>query len=205
MTTTKMPSKWLAVSAMAVFLGSSFLSIAINSDVFGHGFDVSSSISHYVGLEIWSAVFFTIANAFVLTLLGTYLWRMGEAWRMPKAFFLLIVVLGVSLMGLSVFPSGMFDTGESSSLITWMHWLTSRTMFFTMMLISAMVILCKRANRVAHLVNVIFMMYAILCLVGFLTGDAWFSQAVMIFETLYLFGFMMAMALCDERKEMLGN
>ncbi len=201
MSGVKMPSKWLAVSAMAVFLGSSFLSIAVNSDMYGHGFDISSSISHYVGLEIWSAIFFTLANVFVAILLGNYLWRMGEAWRMPKVFYWMIVILVASLIGLSVCPSGMFDTGESPSIITWVHILTSRTMFFVMMLLSAMVIFCRRANTVAHAVNILFMMYAILCLVGFLTEDAWFMDAVMVYETMYLFGFMMAMALCDAREE----
>lgn len=196
-----LPSKWLAVSAMAVFLGSSFLSIAVNSDVYGHGFDISSSISHYVGLEVWSAIFFTIANVFVAILLGNYLWRMGRAWRMPRVFYWMIVILVASLIGLSVCPSGMCDVGESPSIVTWVHVLTSRTMFFVMMLLAAMVVFCKHANTTAHAVNILFLMYAILCLVGFLTEDTWFMNAVMVYETMYLFGFMMAMALCDARKD----
>ena len=193
----KMPSKWLVLCAMAVFLGSSFLSIAINSDIFGHGFDVSQSISHYVGLEVWSAVFFTLANVFVAMLLGIYLWRMGEAWRMPKVYYVIVVIQAVSLLWLSVCPSGMFDVNGETSVITWFHIMSSRTMFFMMMLIAAMIVLCRRANRMAHIVNVVFLIYAVICLMGFLTEDAWFMSAVMVYETMYLFGFMMAMCLCD--------
>lgn len=201
MNSPKTPSKWLIVSAMAIFLGTSMLSIAVNSTIFQHGFDISKSISHYVGLEIWSAVFFTLANIFVALLTGTYLWRLGEVWKMPRLFYVLIVALAANLIGLSVCPSGMFDVGDSTSIITWLHILTSRAMFIIMMLLAVMVILCRRANTTAHIVNVIFLMYAVFCLVGFISEDVWFMPAVMFYETFYLFFFMFAMALCDTKRE----
>lgn len=203
MNKVKTPSKWLIVSAMAVFLGTSMLAIAINSTVFRHGFNISWSISHYVGLEPWSAIFFTIANIFVAILTGKYLWQLGEVWKMPKFFYILIVVLAANLIGLSIFPVGMFDQGGTTSTISLLHNLTSRTMFIVMMLLAAMVVLCRRANTTAHIVNVLFLMYAVFCAVGFISEDYWFMPAVMIYETFYLFFFMFAMALCDTKREYL--
>ncbi len=200
-----LPSKWLIVGALAIFLGTAFLSIALNSTVFGHGLNISESISHYVGLEVWSAIVFTLGNAFVAMLMSVFLWKLGEVWRMPKIFYVLIVVLVASLMGLSVCPAGMFDVGESTSLITWIHIITSRTMFITMMAIAALIVICRHANTLAHIVNVIYLIYAVICVVGFMSGAEWFMSGVMIFETMYLAGFMFAIAACDERSERIAS
>lgn len=201
-----MPSKWLIVGAMMVFLGTAFISIAMNSEVFGYGLHLNESISHYVGLEPWSAIFFTLGNIFVTAFMGRFLWEMGEFWKMPKIFYFLIVLQAASLLMLSVCPVGMFDPPEgTTSLISWMHIISSRTMFISMMLIAAMVVMCRRANALAHITNIMYVIYAIVCIVGFLTEDAWFMNYVMIYETMYIFCFMLVMAFCDERKGRLHN
>lgn len=201
----KFPTKWLIVGAIMVFLGTSFLAISMNSTVFGHGLHISESISHYVGLEYWSAIVFMLGNLFVLMLTARYLWQLGEVWKMPKVFYVLIVVLGVTLLGLSACPSGMFDVGEETSLISWIHIMTSRAMFITMMLISAMIVMCRHANTLAHAINVFYLIYAVICIVGFVSEEAWFMNYVMIFETLFLLGFMVSMAFCDQRREHLAE
>lgn len=201
----ELPSKWLIVGALMVFLGTAFLGIVANSTMFRHGFNTAWSISHYVGLEIWSAIVFTLGNIFVTIFMGYYLWKLGLAWKMPRVFYWLIVVLAATLLGLSVCPSGMFDVGESISIITWVHILTSRGMFIAMMLIAAMIVICRHANRSAHLVNVIYLMYAVVCIVGFMTESPWFAQNVMLFETLYIVAFMTALAFCDDKRESLRD
>lgn len=200
-----LPSKWLIVGAMMVFIGTAFLGIAINSTVFRYGFDISESISHYVGLEIWSAILFTLGNIFVTIFMGRYLWQLGLAWKMPRVFYWLIVTLAATLIALSVCPTGMFDVGDSISIISWVHILTSRAMFITMMLIAAMIVICRHANRSAHLVNVLYLIYAVVCIVGFMTEAPWFMSNVMIFETLYIVALMTALAFCDDKHEKLSD
>ena len=202
----KLPSKWLIVGAMMVFLGSAFISIYINSYVFNYGLHLNESISHYVGLELWSAIFFTLANIFVAIFVANYLWKLGQAWHMPKIFYWLIVVLAVSLMGLSFFPSDFYQDGSGNpSIVTWVHILTSRAMFIAMMLIAALIIMCRRASTLAHVLNVLFLMYAVACIMGFMTEADWFMHHVMILETLYLAGFMTVLAACDEKREHLSD
>lgn len=200
-----LPSKWLIVGAMMVFVGTAFLGIAVNSVIFRHGFYTEWSISHYVGLEIWSAILFTLGNIFVTIFMGRYLWQLGEAWKMPRVFYWLIVVLVVTLLGLSFCPSGMFDEGDSTSIITWIHILTSRGMFIAMMLVAAMIVISRHANALAHLVNVLYLIYAVVCIVGFMTEAEWFMSNVMVFETLYIMAFMTALAFCDDRREKLSD
>lgn len=202
----QLPSKWLIVGAMAVFLGVAFIAIYINSFVFGYGLHLDETISHYVGLELWSAVFFTLGNIFVSIFMAMYLWRMGRVWKMPKLFYWVIVLLVVTLIGLSVFPSGIYNDGSGkTSIVTWAHMIMSRAMFTAMMLVAAMIVMCRRANKIAHIANVIFLIYAVTCIGGFMTGAEWFTGHVMIFETAYLAAFMVVLAMCDEKKETLED
>lgn len=201
----KIPSKWLIVGALAVFLGTSFIAIFINATVLEHGFHLEYSISHYVGLELWSAIFFTLGNIFVSIFMAYFLWKLGEAWKMPRLFYWLIVVLVVSLIGLSVCPSGFADMGDQISTVTWIHVLTSRLMFIAMMLIAAMIVVCRHANALAHIINVVYLIYAVVCIMGFMEEQTWFLDAVMVFETIYLAAFMTVMAACDDKHEKLAD
>lgn len=197
----KFPSKWLMVGAIGSFLGTAALIIALNSIVCRYGFHIDYTISRYVGLEHWSAIVFFISNVFVAFLVGKYLFQLGDAWKMPKLFYVVTVLMAVALVGLSAFPIGLFDVNDTTSIISWAHQITSRTMFIAMMLIAMMIVVCRRAGVLAHRANVIFLVFAVVFLVGYLTKAAWFLDHVMVYETAYLFGFMVAMALCDERPE----
>lgn len=195
----RFPSKWLIVGAMMTFLGTSFLIIAMNSEIFGYGFHTEYTISHYVGLEIWSSLVFALSNVFVALFLGKYLWQLGEAWKMPKVYYLLVVAVAVMLLGLSACPSGMFDDGGPAiSIISWGHMLTSRGMFVAMMLIAAMIVICRHANPLAHIFSVLYLIYAVVCIMGFTSAAPWFNEYVMFYETMYLFVFMLMMVLCDQ-------
>lgn len=198
---TKLPSKWLVVGAMGSFLGTAFLIIALNSTVGRYGFHADYTISRYVGLEHWSAIVFFLSNIFVTILIGRYLFLLGAAWKMPKLFYVLTVIMAVMLVGLSAFPIGLFDVNGTTSIISWAHQITSRGMFITMLLIAMMIVACRRAGAVAHIANILFILFAVVFVVGFLTKAPWFLSHAMAYETAYLLGFMIAMALCDERPE----
>lgn len=196
----ELPNSGLIAAALATFLATAFTAILVNSSIMGHGFHLEYSISHYVGLETWSAVMFTIGNFFVAAFFGVYLWRLGEAWGMPRLFYYLIVVMVVGLLMLSFCPSGYFDVeGGSKNLITWIHEISSRTMFIAMMLMAALIAVWKKAGAMAHAVCVAYVVYAIICIAGYFTQGEWFVQELMIYETVYLASFMIMLALCGVR------
>lgn len=201
----KMPSKWLILGALAVFLGTAFLAIAINSTVFNYGFHWEYSISHYVGLELWSVIVFALGNCFVTLFMSRYLWLMGKSLAMPRIFYWLIIFLAASLLGLSLFPSGFADVGDTVSLVTQVHVYTSRLMFIIMMIVAGMIAARKRLKKVARICNLLYVFYAWFCMYGFMTEAGWFMPWVMIFETTYILGFMSVLAICDPHRERLSE
>lgn len=198
----KFPSKWLIIGAMMSFLGTAFLIVAINSVIFHHGFHPDKTISNYVGMEIWSALVFAVSNIFVTMFIGRYLWQLGQAWQMPKIFYGLVIFQAVTLLALSACPVGMFDVaGAAPSIISWIHSISARAMFFAMMLIAAMIVFCRRANVLAHVLNAFYVVYAAVCIFGHFAERPWFVANIMFIEAAYLFGFMVVMAFCDKRPE----
>lgn len=195
----ELPYSKYIVTALGVFLVTAFAAIIINSTVFGHGFHLEYSISKYVGLETWSAVVFAIGNCFVAGMFGKYLWKLGEAWNMPRVFYYLIIVMVAGLIGLSFCPSGYFDMDGQKNLITWLHEICSRVMFLAMMAEAALIAIWEKAGRLAHAPCVAYVVYAIICIIGYFTEGKWFLPLLMVYETVYLTVFMVMLAFCGLR------
>ncbi len=195
----ELPNSGLIAAALAVFLVTSFAAIIVNSTLLGHGFHLDYSISKYVGLETWSAVLFTIGNLFVAAFFGKYLWKLGEAWDMPRLFYYLIVVMVAGLLTLSFCPSGYCDFDGKKNLITWLHEVSSRMMFIAMMSEAALIACWKKASRLAHALCVSYVVYAIICIAGYFTKGEWFLTFLMIYESMYLAMFMIMLAFCGIR------
>lgn len=195
----ELPNSKLIARALAIFLTTAFVAIIINSFGLGYGFHLNYSISKYVGLEAWSVIMFALGNCFVVAYFGKYLWKLGEAWKMPKLFYALIIVMVVGLVALSVFPVGYFDTDGHKSIVSFLHEISSRTMFLAMMAEAALIAIWKKAGRLAHALCVAYVVYATICIIGYFTKGAWFLPLIMIYETLYLAMFMVMLALCGIR------
>ena len=184
------------ILALMIFLATATLAVVLNSTVGGYGWHLNWSISRYVGLELWSVMLFAIGNCFVAALMGSYLWRLGERWKMSKIYFVLVLVMAAALLWLSFCPIGFCDVGDMRSTVSLMHEFSSRTMFITMMLIAATIVICRRAGRLAHALNVGYRVYASFCVVGQLTRAEWFAPMVLVYESVYLIGFLLIMAYC---------
>lgn len=187
------------VAGLIIFTVIATLAVVLNSFVFGYGFDVARSISRYVGFEVWSVLLFAIGNCFVVAAVARALFKIGEAWHMPKVFYWLTVIMCVALIWLSVFPIGMFDAEGSVSLISWLHILGSRTLFVVMMIVACMIAGNQYASPMTHGVCVGYMVYAIFCVVGHLTEASWFLPYTLIFESSYIVGFLVMLLFCKTR------
>ncbi len=180
---------WLA---LAIFLVTSGLAVALNS-LAGTGLRFDYTISRYVGLKTWSAIMFAIGNFVVAGAMLKYLYSVVENWKMPRWVFWLIVVMLVALIGLSVCPIGYFDpewAKYGTSAPSLIHGICSRVMFASMLVMIVMVVLCTLASKWTRIFAVIFLAYGVFCLYGYFSRVKWFENTVLVFESLYLFGFM---------------
>lgn len=186
------------VVALVIFVLTSALAVVINSLV-GYGWDTSRSISRYVGMETWGAVIFALGNFVVAALLGKYLWKKGEVWKMPRVYYYAVLVMGVSLIWLSMCPIGYFDIDGNISVISRLHEIASRTMFAIMALIFAMIALNKNCCKLLRQGAVAYLVYVVICILGYFSKASWFVPVFLFFEASYLVGFAIILLVCEKR------
>ncbi len=194
-----LPSKKLLIAGLLAFILTASIAIIVHS-LTGYGFDTHRSVSRYVGFEIWSAVLFTLGNCIVVASVAGFLWKIGEAWRMPRLYFYLVLVMGVSLVWLSVCPVGYCDVDGQVSLVSKMHQITSKTMFMTMLLVAVLIAGNPYASRITHIMSAIYVVYGAICIMGYLTEGSWFMPIVLIAETTYIISFIIMLMFCKTRK-----
>lgn len=193
--------KKLLMIAAVIFGMTSVVAIAGNS-LLGHGWHPNYSISKYVGLETWSVLVFALGNFVVAGLLGRYLFQVGRDWRMPRWYFWVVVLLVAALVGLSVWPCGYFDRNGVKSLVTVLHEISSRTMFVGMVVVALTLMSRKEMRRVTKVGAGVFVVYGLVCCLGYLTKGSWFVSPMLFFEGAYIWGFM-ALVSTIKRKD--GN
>lgn len=195
-----MPKKGGLWLALGVFLATSMSGVLINSFVFGKGLRLGWSISRYVGSETWSAVVFALGNFLVVAMVGQYLWKLGEAWRMLRVYYYCVFLMCLGLIWLSLCPVGYFDvaTGETvaKSVISLVHEVSSRLMFIMMMFMAAMLAGNWRASALTRAVCVAYLVYAVFCVTGYLTDGSWFTPLILIYESVYIAAFPLVLVAC---------
>ncbi len=197
----------LMAGAIVTFLTIVVSVIVLNSTWMGHGFHLEYSISRYMGLETWSAVLFGVGSVLALILMLYYLYEMGESLKMPRVYFWLVILMAVGLVGLLACPVGYFDlpgTAYGSSAPSRIHEICSRMMFMAMLLAEVMVATIGLADRRTRVMSAAFVMYGLLCIFGYFSKGAWFLNALLLFEGMYLLGFMVV-CLVSRRKALEEN
>lgn len=194
----RVPKKGGLWLALGVFLVTATLGVVINSFVFQRGLSLDRSISRYVGYEAWSAILFALGNFVVAGTVGSYLWKLGEFWKMPRIYYYCAFLMVVGLIMLSVFPVGYFDLGGQKSVISYAHEIASRTMFIMMMLMAAM-LAGRRASAGTMAACAMYLVYAVFCVTGYLTEGEWFTPLILIYEWVYIAAFPLVLAACKGR------
>lgn len=179
------------MGALGLFLVEVVAIIAISS--LKYGLHLEWTISRYVGLETWSALLFALGNLGVAFLMLRYLYGIGERFEMGRGFYILVVVVVIALVGLSVCPLGYFDITRPialSNAVSRIHEICSRTMFAVMVFLAVMMVFCRCATERTKIMAGVFIVYGVVCAFGFFVQADWFIQAGLVFETLYILGFM---------------
>lgn len=188
----KIAEKRPIVVAILMFVLTSVMIVAVNSYLL-RAFFPTYSISRYVGSATWSSVVFALANLIVAFCVLTYLYRVGEKWQFWRAYYWVVVMMAVGLIGLSACPIGYFDlpgTAYATSAPSHVHEICSRMMFICMLLVTGLVLLCGKASRATRIVAAVYVAYGFVCVFGYATAAPWFLQHVLFFESCYLFGFL---------------
>lgn len=185
--------------ALGIFVVTVAFGVTVNTLVFGKGFHLNWSVSRYMGSEIWSAVIFVLGNSVVAGVVGRYLWLLGRAWKMPRVYYYCALLMVVGLITLSFFPFGLFDVNGVKSIETFIHEVSSRTMFIMMMLMAAM-LAGRRATARTRAACVVFVIYAVFCVTGHVSGAEWFVPLTLIYESVYIATFPLVLASCRVRE-----
>lgn len=192
----------LMLLAILVFLTTALCAVVVNS-ILGNGLHWNYSISRYVGLETWSAVVFALGNVFVATIMLYYLYGLGEEYGMSKWFYWVVVVMLCGLWGLSACPIGYFDpvgTYYGASAISRIHEFCSRVMFCAMLLAVSMLFYGEKMDRKRRIGAVLFIIYGLICTWAYIVDARWFINLTLIFESLYILGFMVWCLWCGYMK-----
>lgn len=195
------PKRSCLIAALAIFLIAALTAVLINSFVMGYGFSTGRSISRYVGFEMWSAVVFAVGNFFVSGVMGVFLWRLGKLWEMPRVYYYCVFLMVLGLISLSVCPIGLCDIDGQKSLVSLIHELSSRTMFIMMMVAAGLMAMKPYGTKASCILCVTYVVYGLVCIFGYLGHEIWFESRVLIFETLYIVGFIVVL-LCQRDKRL---
>jgi len=180
------------VVAILIFVMTTVLTVAVNSYI-RKALMLDYSISRYIGSETWSAIMLALANMVVAFSVLTYLYQVGEKWQFWRAYYWIVVLMAVGLVGLSACPIGYFDLpGEAyaTSAPSHVHEICSRMMFVCMLVVAVMVLCCKKASRATRLAAAVYVAYGVACVFGYMTTASWFVRHMLLFESCYLFGFL---------------
>lgn len=184
---------WLMTVAIGMFCLGAVLAILGNGWILHYGWHVDYSISRYVGLEAWSAIVFMLTNMVVMLAMRRELFAMGAKMSARKWYYWLVVAMLIALIGLSAFPVGYFDpmgAMYASSTLSKVHEICARGMFIAMLIVTAVVVLNNKMPRMTRRIAGGFLVYGMFCLLGYLAKFRWFAQWVLVFEGLYILGFM---------------
>ena len=187
----KLKKRKIVLISTAAFWINFFLIVLVHNLTGTTGIHINFSISKYVGLSFPSAILFCIVNVIISFAIWHYLKPILK--NDLQKFFLFIIVF--TLIGLSIFPIGLFDNIVPEPIIfgrtpiSFLHVLTSRTMFVAMAGFALATFFMSESLGYSHnvrVMNLVFVMYAAICIVSYLFFPDFFWSIDIIFESLYI-------------------
>jgi hypothetical protein len=194
--TEKAKSRKVVVISTAAFWINFALIVITHSFTGRAGAHLDYSISKYVGLSFPSAIAFLIVN----TVISFALWKYLKPLLKNNIQKILMIYIIITLVGLSLCPIGLFDEIIPEPVllgrtpISFLHVITSRSMFVAMAAFSLLTFFLGDANeklysRRVRIVNLAFFIYAALCIFIFLFFPQLFWSFDIVFESIYIASF----------------
>lgn len=194
----KLKTKKAVLYSMVAFWVNFFLIVLTHVVTGTAGVHLDYSISKYVGLTFPSAIVFLIVNIAV----SIAMWRYMKPKIENGAQRILLLYIIVTLTGLSICPIGLFDKIIPEpiifgrTLISFMHVITSRTMFVAMAAFALLTFYLGKSKSL-HDKNtqktcLAFFIYAMITTVVFMFFPQVFWAIDIIFESVYIAFFFIA-------------
>lgn len=192
------PSIGLAL-APAIFAFSQIIILGHYWIFKGYFGNLTLTISRYVGLGLWSSVFFCVCNILIATLLLRYFIFVRK--KFSTLWFVLSLVEVVGFVGLSVFPHIEFGEPNVREIFVNTHIFFARTMFVAMFCMGLERFrLSARKDNLAMTATLAFMAYGLVYITGYSIRWQALWSTMLIWETGYIYIFM-AMLVLTRRKD----
>ena len=193
----KKPELGLA-AAPAIFAFSQVIILGVYwvfRDYFGN---LSLTISRYVGLELWSSIFFCVCNLIIAALLLRYF--ISARKNFSKLWFALSLVEVIGFVGLSFFPHINFVEPEVKNILVNIHIGFARTMFVAMFCMGLERLrISGIKNSVATKAVLAFLGYGLIYITGYSAKWDLLWNTMLIWETGYIYAFMAMLILARKR------
>lgn len=191
------PSIGLAM-APAIFAFSQIIILGYYWIFEGYFGNLSLTISRYVGLELWSSIFFCVCNFFIATLLLRYFISVRK--KFSAIWFVLSLIEVIGFVGLSVFPHIEFGEPGIREIFVNTHIFFARTMFIAMFCMGLERFrLATRRDNFSMTATLAFIAYGLVYITGYSIKWPALWNTMLIWETGYIYVFM-AMLVLTRRK-----
>lgn len=159
------------------------------------------TISRHMGATWWSALIFLGCNLTIAPIIMKYIIEVWRYLKLPKIWLFLGIMSVVGLVGLSFCPIGLFDASvEELGVVSVFHQIFSRGMFLAMWAMALVTVVeLWSVRRVRWWL--IFLAYGAFYVAFFAAAPEVLRPADLIFESIYLYGFFMALYLLPKRMD----
>lgn len=177
---------------LSVFVISVLIVILSHSFLEGYGLHLNFSISRYIGLEPWSAIFFFVCSVFNIFLLIQFFLKFRKVHKMNLFWQIAYIIMLVGFLVLSACPVGLFDeTWGDFGIVSILHRTFASIMFMSAVIVMFLTVLKFRNNKKLLLSGIFFMIFGILFITFFKLQIPWFMNIFLIPEALFLLWFVL--------------
>jgi len=160
----------------------------------GYAGNFTLTISAYVGLRLWTSIFFAICNLIIVILMLRY--YLFARKKLSVVWFIFSLVQITGFIGLSICPHNVFMSDGTRETINFIHILMARMMFIAMfgMMLERLRLagLNKSLSAKACLA---FLAYGVIYIVSYASNWNVLWNLVLIWESGYIYAFMGALIL----------
>lgn len=177
---------------LIIFVLSVSIIVFSHSFLEGYGLHLEYSISRYIGLELWSVIFFAICSLINIFFLLRFYFRFKKTYKISLPWHIAFFIMLIGYLVLSFCPVGFFDeVWGIYGTVSKLH----RT-FAGVMFVSAVVVMFFTAkkfknNKKLILAASIFVAFGSLYCIFFKLKITWFMNVFLVPEALFLLSFVL--------------
>ncbi len=164
----------------------------------GYAGNLNLTISKYVGLELWSSIFFAVCNLFIVILMLRYYL---VTWKKLSVIWLILsLIQTIGFIGLSICPHNTFMDEGAREIVNNVHIFMARIMFLAMFgMMLERLRLHGLKNSISTKACLAFLGYSLIYIISYASGWHVLWDMVLIWESGYIYAFMGTLILARPR------